>query len=143
MSGPALKQWDSHSSIHEAALGEAMELTELLRQCVAHDDLNKATEIAYITVEHWESRTLRHAESEEEGLYVELVDANPEMQRTIATLTRDHDLLRKIVNEIKDLLGKGGEFVEVLKRLDALIVVDQLHNQDEGRLLQRTGVAER
>jgi hypothetical protein len=142
MTGPALKQWDSHSSIHEAALGEAIELTELLRQCVAHDDLRKATEIAYIAVEHWESRTLRHAESEEEGLYVDLVKADPEVIGTITALTRDHDLLRKMVNEIKDLLGTSDDYVEVLKRFDALIIVDLLHNQDEGQLLQKTGVVE-
>ncbi|MCC2683613.1 MAG: hypothetical protein K0R75_512 [Paenibacillaceae bacterium] len=140
MTGPALKQWDSHSTIHEAALGEAIELTELLRQCVAHEDFQKAMEIACVAVEHWESRTLRHAESEEEGLYLDLVKADPTVKKTITALTRDHDLLRRMVNEIKDLLGSDGDYIEVLKRFDALIIVDLLHNQDEGRLLQRTGV---
>jgi hypothetical protein len=142
MSGPALTQWDSHSSIHEAALGEAMELTELLRQCVMHNDLRKALEVAYIAVEHWETRMLRHAESEEEGLYVDLVQKDPGIKPTIIALTRDHELLRSLVEEIRALLGSGSEFNEVLKRLDALILVDLLHNRDEGRLLQGAEVDE-
>lgn len=135
MSGPALKQWDSHSSIHEAALGEALELTELLRLCITNKDLDKALEVAYITVEHWETRTLRHAESEEEGLYVELEGQHPEIKEILIALTRDHTLMRILVGEIKEILINRRDFNEVIKRFDALILINLLHNQDEGKLL--------
>lgn len=136
MSGPALKQWDSHSSIHEAALGEAEELTELLRQCIIHKHLDKALEVAFVIVEHWETRTLRHAESEEEGLYVELVGQHPEWKEYVTALTRDHSLMRHLTNEIKDILDHEGAFDEVLKRCEALILIDLLHNKDEGKMVR-------
>ncbi len=136
MSGPALKQWDSHSSIHEAALGEAEQLTELLRRCVEREDEDKASEVACIVVEHWETRTLRHAESEEEGLYIELVEQHPEMKETVIALTRDHSLMRRLVGEIKGILGRRGSMDGVLKRLEALILVDLLHNEDEGKMIR-------
>src|SRR5690348_7873442 len=101
MSGPALKHWDSHSSIHEAALGEALELTALLRQCIEKKEWVKALEVAYIAIEHWETRTLCHADSEEEGLYVEFMEQFPEVKELIIALKRDHALLRKLVGEIK------------------------------------------
>lgn len=135
MSGPALKQWDSHSSIHEAALGEAEELTELLRHCIEKEDLEKALEVTYIILEHWETRTLRHAESEEEGLYIEISEKTPELKETIIALTRDHTLMRYIVEDIKQILSKLGAFHEILTRFDALILIDKLHNIDEGKML--------
>ncbi len=136
MSGPALKHWDSHSSIHEATLGEAIELHELLRLCVDKQDLEKALEVAYITVEHWETRTLCHAEAEEEGLYLEIVEEQPEMKETIIALTRDHSLMRYLVNEIKQILLARGDFNEILQRFDAIILIDLIHNKDEGKLIR-------
>lgn len=141
MTGPALKQWDSHSSIHEAALAEAMELTVLLRQCIGKKELEKALEVAYITVEHWETRTLRHAESEEEGLYIEFVEQDPGVKEQVIALTRDHTLLRKLVGEIKEVLSCRGDFAEVIKRFDALILIDQLHNEEERNLINERRIA--
>jgi len=141
MSGPALKQWDSHSSIHEAALGEAWEITELLRKCVESNDFVKALDVAYIALEHWESRTLCHADSEEEGLYVEFVEKAPEVKDRVMALKRDHALMRRLAVQIKQLLGEKGSFAEVLKRFDALIIIDLLHNEDEGKLVIERGMS--
>ncbi|MFZ3577282.1 hypothetical protein [Virgibacillus sp. DJP39] len=135
MSGPALKSIDSHSAIHEAALVEATELTELLDHLVANDQLDKALEVAFVAVEHWETRTLQHAESEEEGLYKELTNYSPELEDSIISLTRDHNLLRMLVNEIKELLDDEGVSDKVVQRFQALILVDLLHNQEEEKLL--------
>ncbi|MEX1029482.1 MAG: hemerythrin domain-containing protein [Paenibacillaceae bacterium] len=136
MSGPALKHWDSHSSIHEAALNEATELTELLRQCIDKQDYEKAMEVAYITIEHWETRTLCHAEAEEEGLYVELVGKQPEVKEFVMALTRDHSLMRYLAIEIKQILQDHDSFDKVMKRFDAMILIDLLHNRDEEKLVK-------
>lgn len=135
MSGPALKHVESHAAIHEAALNEAAELTELLDRLVQDEHLDKALEVAFIIVEHWETRTLRHAESEEEGLYKELAETTPELKESIIGLTRDHDLLRLLVTEIKTMLNEGGIDDVVVQRFQALILVDQLHNQAEEGIL--------
>lgn len=137
MSGPALRHMDSHSLIHEAALGEARELTELLDRSIRKGELEKAAEISYITVEHWEARTLQHASSEEEGLYVEALGIKPELKEVIISLTRDHQLMREIVGEIKELLAQGKVGDELLARFQALIVVDELHNRDEMKMLEK------
>lgn len=135
MSGPALKHVDSHSAIHEAALVEATELTELLDRLLADKQLDKALELSFVIIEHWETRTLQHAESEEEGLYKELAEEFPDLKESIIALTRDHDLLRLLVQEIKDTLDAEGVNDSVVQRFQALILVDLLHNQTELKLL--------
>ena len=140
MSGPALRNVDSHSSIHEAALEEARELTAILEHCLQDGDLPKAVEVAYVALEHWESRTLRHAASEEEGLYLEVLEQQPDLQGKITSLIRDHQLMRIIAREIKELLaGKEAigkdHIAQVIHHLHALILIDELHNQDEERML--------
>ena len=135
MSGPALKHVDSHSAIHEAALIEATELTELLTKVIRDGHTEKALELAFVIVEHWETRTLRHADSEEEGLYKDLLKTSPALKDDIVALTRDHDLLRLIVDEIKEQLAEGQINDSVLQRFQALIIIDLLHNQKEEQIL--------
>ncbi|MNH86760.1 hypothetical protein D3C87_478510 [compost metagenome] len=140
MSGPALKNVDSHSSIHEAALEEAREITGVLEQCLQRGDLLKALEVAYVALEHWESRTLQHAASEEEGLYLEVLEQRPDLLGTITSLIRDHQLMRIVAGEIRGLLAaqeatQKHSMEQVLHRFHALILIDHLHNQDEERMI--------
>ncbi|GAB3060226.1 hypothetical protein [Virgibacillus ainsalahensis] len=135
MSGPGLKHVDSHSAIHEAALNEAKELNVILTHLLKDEEQEKALEVAYVAVEHWETRTLRHAASEEEGLYKELVEEKPELKENVIALTRDHNLMRMLVKEIKDMLDSNGFSESVLQRFQALVLVDLLHNEEEERLL--------
>ncbi|EEM58310.1 MULTISPECIES: hypothetical protein [Bacillus cereus group] len=131
MSGPSLKKRDAHSSIHEAALNEARELRELFGKFLHEDQKEKATQVVEITIEHWESRTLKHAESEEEGLYKEIVEENNEMEKTVIQLTRDHDLMRRIVGEMKERLQTKEPDERMIMLIDSLIIIDEIHNEDE------------
>lgn len=135
MSGPGLKHIDSHSAIHDAALNEAIELNDILEALYKKNDLDRALETAYVAVEQWETRTLQHATSEEEGLYKELVEESPELKDEVVALTRDHDLLRILVKEIKEILDNQGFSDDVLQRFQALVLVDLIHNRDEERIL--------
>lgn len=137
MTGPALRRVDSHSSIHEAMLEEARELTDLLSMCISRQELERAAEVAAIIVEHWESRTLQHAQSEEEGLYQEAVQSRPDLRDAVITLTRDHNLMRYLIRDIKDILQRDGATVEVVQRFYALILIDTLHNEDEERMIEQ------
>lgn len=137
MSGPALKKVDSHAAIHEAALNEARELTDMISRFFEHGKADKALEIAYVTVEHWESRTLAHADSEEAGLYKELAEDLPEGKKAVVTLTHDHDLLRRLVAQIKENLANDHIDHEVLQKFYALIQVDQIHNEDEEQCVKQ------
>ncbi|PHC39088.1 hypothetical protein COF09_22765 [Bacillus toyonensis] len=131
MSGPSLKKRDAHSSIHEAALNEARELREIFYKYLHENQKEKAVQIAEIIIEHWESRTLKHAESEEEGLYKEIVKENQEMEKTVIQLTRDHDLMRRIVEGMKERLQTKEPDERIIMLIDSLIIIDEIHNEDE------------
>jgi phage/plasmid-associated DNA primase len=135
MSGPGLKHVDSHAAIHEAALNEARELNAILARQIEEHDMEKALEIAHIAIEHWETRTLRHAEAEERGLYKELVEESPELKEDIIALTRDHNTMRYLVKSIKETLETEGVTEEVLQQFYSLVQVDAYHNLEEERIL--------
>ncbi|ATH63928.1 MULTISPECIES: hemerythrin domain-containing protein [Staphylococcus] len=129
MAGPSLKKSESHNSIHEASLNEAREITAVLKKTM--NQRNKALEIAYVLLEHWEARVLAHADVEEEGLYPELAGDNPSQIKIMHRLQRDHDLLRKLAKQIKLALKNEEMNHEVLVKFYTMIEVDDLHNEDE------------
>jgi len=131
LSGPSLKKQDAHSSIHEASLHEAMELRALFRQCLLDNQKEQALQVAEITIEHWELRTLKHAESEEEGLYQDAVKEHPDLEPLVIQLTRDHDLMRRIVQQMKEQLLTREVNERMTQFMDGLILIDELHNDDE------------
>lgn len=136
MSGPALRKVESHSMIHRAALGEVTGLTEILEQNWLSGHLEEALQAATVVLGKWEDKILQHASSEEEGLYREIALAHPELEASITALTRDHHLMRKLAAEIKELLANEGVSAEVVKKCYALIIIDELHNQDEEHLVE-------
>jgi hypothetical protein len=139
LSGPSLKKQDAHSSIHDASLNEAKELNELFRMCLKERQTEKAYQVAEVIIEHWESRTLKHAEAEEEGLYVEMMKENPPLRDLVIQLTRDHDLMRRIVEKVKVLLTKNEMNESMISLIESLIVIDSIHNEDEmNKLLNYT-----
>lgn len=135
MSGPALTQKHAHRAIHEAAHGEAEALTCLLKRMMDADDQSRLLELADILIEHWETRTLRHATAEEEGLYLDLVKEKPELRDKVTALTRDHDLLRRLIKQIKNLLQKNGVDRTVLAHFEAMLLVNEIHSRDEEEYL--------
>jgi len=141
MLGPALKHLDSHSSIHDAAIGEAEQLTELLRICLERNELDKAYETACITLEHWETRTLAHADSEEheEGLYNAILEARPDFADKVMSLIRDHDLMRRLAADIRKSLAEQEADYSVLRKFEAMIHIDLIHNHDEEAIVAQLG----
>jgi uncharacterized protein with von Willebrand factor type A (vWA) domain len=131
LSGPSLRKQDAHSSIHEAALNEAKELREIFQKCLHDGEKEKALQVVEVTIEHWESRTLKHAEAEEEGLYKDIVKENPELERIVIQLTRDHDLMRRIIENMKVRLQTHEPDEQMITLLDSLVIIDEIHNEDE------------
>lgn len=129
--GPSLRKVDAHSAIHEAALHEAKELRNIFRKCIEEGDKEKALQVAEVAIDHWESRTLKHADSEEEGLYKEMIEKNPKLEKMVNQLTRDHDLMRRIVATIKKSLETEVADYRLIPLLDSLIIIDEIHNEDE------------
>jgi hypothetical protein len=131
MSGPSLKKTESHSSIHEAALNEAKELRNLYQKCLEDGEHEKALQVAEIAIEHWETRTLKHAEAEEEGLYKDMVEEKPALEKLVNQLTRDHDLMRRIVEDMKERLQTQKADYRMITLFDSLVIIDEIHNEDE------------
>lgn len=135
MSGPSLRKLDAHHAIHEGSYIEAKNLTELLLKLIDDKREKEAAEVADALIEHWELRVITHADSEEEGLYKEVVEKDPEMLETIAQLTRDHDLIRIIAKRVREYLKNDGITKEVLDCFISMLTVNEIHSRDEERLL--------
>lgn len=135
MSGPALATLDSHHAIHQAAFDEAERLTRLLRQTLLAGQRDPALQLAAVLVEHWQTRTLRHADAEEAGWYRAIVAALPERQPDILALTRDHDLLRILLAEIQGILTQHGITAGIVERFEAMLLLNAIHSREEERRL--------
>ncbi|MCL6570068.1 MAG: hemerythrin domain-containing protein [Bacillus sp. (in: Bacteria)] len=139
MSGPSLRKLEAHSSIHESALNEAIELRAIIQKCLEVGDKEKALQVIEVAIDHWESRTLKHAEAEEEGLYKDIVKEDPELEHTVIQLTRDHDLMRRIVENMKERLQTFEPDQRMITLLDSLVIIDEIHNEDEmNKLLEKS-----
>ena len=131
MPGPALSQLSAHRSIHDAALEEAEDLTSLLAQSIQQGDHEQIRQVAYVLLEHWETRTLRHADVEEREFYREIESTFPSLKTTVVQLSRDHELLRMIAGEIKHRLTQDVSWQDVLIRFQALILLNRMHSLSE------------
>ncbi|MBW8348885.1 hypothetical protein K0H71_05370 [Bacillus sp. IITD106] len=135
MSGPSLRKLDAHRAIHDGSYAEAKNLTDILYKLVEEKRNKEAAEVADALVEHWELRVITHADSEEQGLYKDVVANEPEMLETIAMLTRDHDLIRIIAERVRGILKEDGVTPEVLQCFTGMLIVNEIHSRDEERLL--------
>lgn len=136
MSGPSLHKLNAHRSIHDGAVAEGRELMELMMEVYTEKKQTHARMAAEALIEHWETRVIAHADSEEEGFYQDKLDQRPEMTETLAMLRRDHDLLRILVKEARELLDENeGVNDDVIDRLRSVYVLVQIHNREEETLL--------
>ncbi len=137
MSGPALRQLASHHAIHDAAFQESNDLTSLLAHSIEHNDEERAEHIAHVLLEQWETRTLRHAAIEEEEFYQEIRDSVPHMEPMVLRLTRDHELLRTLAQDINHLLSQNSidRMPASLIRFQAMLQISRIHSRDEEKFL--------
>lgn len=134
MVGPSLMQMDAHREIHEAVALELREATEALREALRTGREQLALQLAHALLTTWRTRVLAHADAEEEELYQWVLQRHPKMQEKIAALARDHALLRRMTAEAS---GKLKEEVtpEILAYLDALLLIQRYHSEDEEQSL--------
>jgi hypothetical protein len=135
MAGPGLSQHDAHHAIHQAAFYEAERLTLHLRRALRQGDEQQALQVASVLIEHWQTRTLRHAEAEETGWYRETLAERPELQTDVTILTRDHELLRLLLAEAQGILSAQGIASGVVERFEAMLLVNSIHSREEERRL--------
>ena len=133
--GPALKQLHSHHAIHEGGLSGAIQKTNNFLELLKSRELEAANLAADDLLDYWETRVISHADAEESGFYQEKVEENPALRDVVIKLERDHDLLRIIAKDIKDIRSEHGLNEAVIQRFYALLTVNEIHSRDEERLL--------
>lgn len=137
MSGPSLRKKQAHQAIHEGGLSGAIEKTEQLKHAIETKDEARIHGSILGLIDYWETRILSHADAEEAegGLYYELAGKEPERKEDIIKLTRDHDLLRVLVKQIKEEIEKDYSSGKILQKFEALMIVNEIHSRDEERFL--------
>ncbi|MGE5672844.1 MAG: hemerythrin domain-containing protein [Mycobacterium leprae] len=135
MHGPSLTRPDIHAEIHAAALAELEEGTAVLRRLIERQDASLAAPVATALIETWRARVIAHADVEEESLYPWLLASNPAAEGLVAQLKAQHALLRRLAAEAAAQL-ECGHFAEVLRRLDALLLINTCHGDDEMPLIK-------
>lgn len=133
--GPALKQLHSHHAIHEGGLSGAIQKTNNFLELLRSRELEAANLAADNLLDYWETRVISHADAEESGFYQEKVEENPALRDVVIKLERDHDLLRIISKDIKEIRNEHGLNEAVIQRFYALLTVNEIHSRDEERLL--------
>ncbi|HLR08075.1 MAG TPA: hemerythrin domain-containing protein [Bacillota bacterium] len=136
--GPALRKVTSHRSIHDGAWAEARDLTLVVEKLYHDDRQEECLKAANMLIDHWEKRVIAHADAEEEGLYQEILRENAHMEKDIHMLTRDHDLLRVIVNQINTELKQSDTVTkDIINQCHALLIVNEIHSRsEENKLLE-------
>ncbi|HEU5348956.1 MAG TPA: hemerythrin domain-containing protein, partial [Ktedonobacterales bacterium] len=104
-------------------------------QAALTGDRARALQLAGVLMEHWQTRTLRHAEAEEQGWYRDVAHERPELRMDIAQLTRDHDLLRELLSEIEQIIAVRGWVTGIVERFEAMMLLNAIHSRDEERRL--------
>ena len=132
ITGPSLRKLDSHRSIHQGAYAEARDITRVLDKLYYDNRMDECLKAANALVEYWETRVIAHADTEDEGFYKELLEKRPEITREVHMLSRDHDLFRKIIANIKKQLTEEVLVTkEIVNQFNALLIIKEHHNKGE------------
>jgi hemerythrin superfamily protein len=141
--GPSLADGEVHGDIHSAARSEMEAGMELL--CTAVHQLEEATSlwIARALAEGWRQRVLTHAQAEEEDLFPLVAARYPDHAATLAALTRDHELMRLLLEEAERELDVQGKVTPgALDRFSALLHLQRQHSSyEEQSLLEHISAA--
>ncbi|NDI35222.1 hemerythrin domain-containing protein [Chengkuizengella sediminis] len=135
MSGPALKKLNAHRSIHDGVISEGRNLMEKFLELYNNNQIKQARMVTDELTEHWETRAIAHADAEEEGFYQEKLDQKPDLLEKINMLKRDHELLRILLKEIKQLIPRDETHTDVIDRFKAMQLLMQIHNREEEKYL--------
>lgn len=130
--GPALRQLASHRAIHDAAHAQVKELTEIVQQLFDEEREEDCLKVANVLIEHWEEKIIAHADAEDEGFYMELLQSKKVPEKDLYMLMRDHELFRQIISDLKQkLTEQKGVEKENLYAFQTLIVLNEFHHIGE------------
>lgn len=134
--GPALRQLTSHRAIHDGGQMQAKDLTAIMIQLFHKQEEKDCYQAAKDLLKHWEEKIIAHADTEDEGLFPDLLKEEGTNQKGIYMMMRDHDLFRKIAASIKDKLNKENKVTqEIIYEFTSLIIINDHHHKGEEKYL--------
>lgn len=128
------KDYASHKELHDEILGGAEQQLDSMKTLLNKFEHKELAEEMESFIEYVEERLLGHFSQEEaqDALYESATKQNPELQDKVQGLKRDHELIRMMVERMKQELAK--EEVDFQKLIDhsvSIILVDEIHSRDE------------
>ena len=120
--------------IHLCAQIDGEETTALARASLLGGRREEAAKIFEVLCDIWKNSTLLHAQEEESGWYLEL-SLQAKWRQTIADLTLEHALLRKLYAEVENSLLLGKPLEEVLVYADEFLELQRKHSEHEEKSL--------
>src|SRR5699024_2417638 len=133
--GPALRKLTSDKSIHDGAQAEAEELTNVVKKLFIEGRKGESKKVAHELVKFWEQRIIAHADAEEEGLYLEIVEENHELGKDDHIINRDHDLMLDLIKHMKKMLEENMVTKDMMNILHACLLINDIHSRSEEELL--------
>src|SRR5699024_1909662 len=134
--GPALRQLTSHRAIHEGAQDEAKSLTADMIQLYHAGEDKDALQTARMLLKHWEEKIIAHADTEDEGLFPDLLQKDETDQKGINMMMRDHDLFRQISEYIKENIDQDNKVTqEMIYEVTTRIIINRLHQKGEEKYI--------
>src|SRR5699024_6711029 len=95
-----------------------------------------ALQTARMLLKHWEEKIIAHADTEDEGLFPELLQKDETDQKGIHMMMRDHDLFRQIAASIKESLDQDNKITQgMIYEFTSLIIINELHHTREEKYI--------
>ncbi len=141
MSGPALRQWNAHHAIHEAAAHEVEVAVQLAWKARTACDESRFQSVVEVFLEIAEGRVLVHADEEERGLYREWLRADSRQRPVVTALVAEHDRLRCLAKRVTAAMTDH-DYGGVLTTMEEWATASRAHSRHEEdalRLLSPTG----
>src|SRR5699024_2621862 len=134
--GPALRQLTSHRAIQEGAQDEAKSLTADMSQLYHAGEDKDALQTARMLLKHREEKNIAHADTEDEGLFPDILQKDETDQKRIHMMMRDHDLFRQIAASIKETHDQYKKVKqEMIYECTSLIIINGLNHKGEEKYI--------
>ncbi len=134
VSGPALRQNESHHAIHQSAWLEASDVFEGAATLHRMNEVDRFARVVEVFLEVIEMRILSHAHEEEIDLYEEWLKSGAWCRPPIASLVHEHDTLRALASGIEASMIKDNH-ESALTQMREFLRVSANHASHEEQLL--------
>src|SRR5699024_2483270 len=111
-------------------------LTADMIQLYNAGEAKDALQTARMLLKHWEEKIIAHADTEDEGLYPDLLQKDETDKKGIHMMMHDHDLFRQIAASIKETLDQDNKVTqEMNNKFTSTIIINKLHHKGKEKYI--------